>query len=391
MKLTYALAAMIVLCASSMHAADSTATPAAAPITWSGFVDAYYSKNFNSPSTSTNQFRNFDINENQFAFSLAELVVQKQASPVGFRMDLDFGPTNDIVQGLPSVPTVVPGTNTTVVSNTLNILQQAYLTALLPIGSGLTVDVGKFVTHMGYEVIESKDNWNYSRSFMFAYAIPYWHTGVRASYTFSSTFSAAVHFVNSWNTVIDNNSSHSLGLMLNYAVTPSTDIIFNGMSGFEQPFLSPYGKRDVADFIVTQNVNDMLSLGINADYGQERLGGSSGHLAMWKGAAIYGKCTLNPKSALALRAEVYSDPFVYTLVAGYNPSYYQANPFVNTKETLTEVTLTYEYHLFDPLITRLEFRDDMSNNAGLFNTASASPSPSAKSQPTLLVGVIATF
>ena len=74
--------------------------PAPAPITWSGFVDAYYSKNFNSPATETNQLRNFDINENQFALSLAELVIQKQASPVGFRMDLDFGPTNDMVQGL---------------------------------------------------------------------------------------------------------------------------------------------------------------------------------------------------------------------------------------------------------------------------------------------------
>ncbi len=229
---------------------------------------------------------------------------------------------------------------------------------------------------------------------MFAYAIPYWHTGARASYTFSSTFSAAVHFVNGWNNAIDNNRSHSMGLMLNYAVTPSTDIIFNGMDGFERAFNTPYGKRDVADIIVTQTVNDMLSLGLNADYGQERLENPAGNgpLAMWKGAAVYGKCTINPKSALALRAEVYSDPFLYTTVAGYNPAYYtQATPFVNTKQTFTEVTLTYEYHMWDPLITRVELRDDMSNNAGFFNTASVTPSLSAKSQPTLLVGVITTF
>jgi hypothetical protein len=377
MRYAFFLLSAVLFCVAASFAADSAAAaPAPAPITWSGFVDAYYSKNFNSPANSTNSLRNFDINENQLAFSLAELVIQKQASPVGFRMDLDFGPTNDIVQGVAPYGTTP--------YNTLSILQQAYLTAVLPVGSGLTVDVGKFVTHMGYEVIESKDNWNYSRSFMFAYAIPYYHTGVRASYTFSSTFSAAVHFVNGWNSYIDNNRSTSLGLMLNYALTPSTDIIFNGMDGFERPFNTPYGKRDVADFIVTQTVNDMLSLGLNADYGQESLG-PNGPLEIWKGAAIYGKCTINPKSSVALRAEVYSDPHLYTIYGYTNPI-----PF-DTKETLKEVTLTYEYHLFDPLITRVEFRDDLSNNSGLFYTASASPSFSAKSQPTLLIGVVATF
>jgi hypothetical protein len=376
MRYAFFLLSAVLFCVAASFAADSAAA-APAPITWSGFVDAYYSKNFNSPSTSTNALRNFDVNENQLAFSLAELVIQKTASPVGFRMDLDFGPTNDIVQGVAPYGTTP--------YNTLSILQQAYLTAVLPVGSGLTVDVGKFVTHMGYEVIESKDNWNYSRSFMFAYAIPYYHTGARVSYTFSSTFSAAVHFVNGWNSYIDNNRSTSLGLMLNYALTPSTDIIFNGMDGFERPFNTPYGKRDVADFIVTQTVNDMLSLGLNADYGQESLG-PNGPLEIWKGAAIYGKCTINPKSSVALRAEVYSDPYLYTTLRGYGVP----TPF-DTKETLKEVTLTYEYHLFDPLITRVEFRDDLSNNSGFFYTASASPSFSATSQPTLLIGVVATF
>ena len=106
---------------------------------------------------------------------------------------------------------------------------------------------------------------------------------------------------------------------------------------------------------------------------------------MWKGVDIYGKYILNPKSTVALRAEVYSDPHLYTLNGYANPTLF------DTKETLKEVTLTYEYHLFDPLITRVEARDDFSNNAGFFNTASATPSFAATSQPTLLIGVVATF
>ena len=392
MKYVFLFLSAVLCCVTASFAADSAAAaPAPAPITWSGFVDAYYSKNFNSPATETNQLRNFDINENQFALSLAELVIQKQASPVGFRMDLDFGPTNDIVQGIAPYGTTP--------NSTLNILQQAYLTAILPVGSGLTVDVGKFVTHMGNEVIESKDNWNYSRSFLFAYAIPYYHTGIRLTYPLSSALSGTLDILNGWNSTIDNNHSQTLGLTLNYTLSPNTSIVFNGIDGFEQPYLAPYGKRVVYDFIVTQTVNDNLSLCLNADYGQERLGGSAGPLDMWKGVDIYGKYTLSPKSTVALRAEVYYDPFLYTLgnsfplvaSTGYNPN----NPLAatDTKETLKEVTLTYEYHLFDPLITRVEFRDDLSNNAGFFNTASSGggPSLSAKAQPTLLLGVVATF
>ncbi len=129
MRYALLLLSAVLCCVMVSFAADSAAAvPAPTPITWSGFVDAYYSKNFNSPATETNQLRNFDINENQFALSLAELVIQKQASPVGFRMDLDFGPTNDIVQGIAPYGTTP--------NSTLNIMQQAYLTAVLPVGSG---------------------------------------------------------------------------------------------------------------------------------------------------------------------------------------------------------------------------------------------------------------
>jgi opacity protein-like surface antigen len=366
MRYTFLVLSAVLCCAAISYAADSAAAaPAPAPITWSGFVDAYYSKNFNSPSTETNQLRNFDIAENQFTLSLAELVIQKQASPVGFRMDLDFGPTNDLVQG---------GNG-----STLNVLQQGYLTAVLPIGSGLTVDLGKFVTHMGNEVIESKDNWNYSRSLLFVFAIPYYHTGIRLTYPVASMLSATLDVLNGWNSTVDNNHSQTLGLTLNYTASPSTSVIFNGISGFERPFLTPYGKKDVADFIVSETVNDNLSLCLNADYGQERLGGSAGPLMIWKGVDLYERYSLNAKSALALREEVYSDPYGYT-TGVFAP-----------KTTLSEVTVTYEYHVFDPLMVRCELRDDFSNVAGAFNTASATPSPSAQSQPTLLIGVVATF
>ena len=51
-------------------------------------------------------------------------------------------------------------------------LQQAFASYIAPLGSGLRFDVGKFVTHMGYELIEGYDGYNdnYSRSILFGYA-----------------------------------------------------------------------------------------------------------------------------------------------------------------------------------------------------------------------------
>ena len=54
-----------------------------------------------------------------------------------------------------------------------------------PLGKGLQINVGKFVTPAGAEVIETKDNWNYSRGLLFALAIPYFHFGTSAKYAFN--------------------------------------------------------------------------------------------------------------------------------------------------------------------------------------------------------------
>jgi hypothetical protein len=327
-------------------------------VTYNGLVDAYYSYNFASPVTYKNELRNFDVNANSFTLSQAEFVIQRAtsaASPIGFRMDLDYGTTNDIVQ---------PAS-----TSTLSILQQAYVTAVLPIGSGLTVDAGKFVTHMGNEVIESKDNWNYSRSYLFAFAIPYYHTGMRFTYPVMSNLTAALHLVNGWNSNVDNNGSKSIGLQLNYAPTVSTGILFNGMWGHENFTPIEIGARNVYDVIITQTLGDKISLAANGDYGEA---GTSAGLVTWKGAAVYARYTFDTLSAVAVRAEVYNDPLGYT---------------TGIANTYKEATLTLEHKLFNQMLVRGELRDDMSLNPAYDKYAFATET----SQLTFTVGVVVTF
>ena len=330
-------------------------------VTYSGLIDAYYDYNFAGPSSNTNALRNFDVNTNAFTLSQVELVIQKAtsvSSPVGFRMDLDYGTTNDMVQPV----------NASTPPTTLANVQQAYVTAVIPVGSGLTVDAGKFVTHMGNEVIESNANWNYSRSYLFAYAIPYYHTGMRLTYPILSNLTATLHVVNGWNSQTDAIKSANLGATLNYAVTSSTGIIFNGIwghTGYE------IGARNVYDFIVSQTVTDNLSLALNADYGEA---GTSAGLATWKGVDIYGRYTIDTLSAVAVRAEVFADPIGYA-TATMIPNTYK------------EVTLTLEHKLFNQLLLRGELRDDFALNPAYNKTLSNTET----SQLTLTVGAVVTF
>ncbi len=329
----------------------------AQPVTYSGFVDAYYSYNTNLPSSLLNKLRNFDTPENQFTLSLAELSVQKAASPVGFRIDFGYGMTNDAVQ---------PAS-----TSTLTLLQQAYVTAVLPIGSGLIVDVGKFVTHMGYEVINSKDNWDYSRSFLFAYAIPYYHTGMRLTYPILNNLTGALHIVNGWNGTLHINNSKSIGGTLNFAASSSTSLVFNGMWGHENLTPIEGGARNVYDFIVNQTLSDKVSLGLNADYGEA---GTTLGLATWKGVALYGRYTIDTLSAVSIRGEAYNDVSGYTMIG--------------VPGTYKEVTLTLEHRLFNQMLIRGEVRSDLAPT-DVFDKKDLPNSQ--RNQPTFLIGLVVAF
>ena len=152
------------------------------PTTLSGFVDVYYGYNSNQPIGRTTAFRNFDINSGQFGLNMIELVADKApdatASRLGYHVALGFGQAMNIINS------TEPGQFATE-SNFDQYLKEGYLEYLAPVGKGLQINVGKFVTPAGAEVIETKDNWNYSRGLLFAWAIPYFHFGTSAKYAFN--------------------------------------------------------------------------------------------------------------------------------------------------------------------------------------------------------------
>lgn len=309
-----------------------------------GFVDTYYSYNFNKPDSNLNGLSNFDFRHNDFSLSLAELVISKSTSesvPVGFRIDLDFGETTDFVHcgpafSCPSGHPEAPYKN----------IQQAYVTWATPIG--LTFDMGKFVTHMGFEVIESKDNWNYTRSLLFCCAIPYYHSGVRANYAISDLFFVNGYVYNGWNDVVETNGMKTYGAQIGITPIKMLPIVLNWIG--PETVDTVYEKRNVFDAIATLNLSDTLSFAVNYDYGTQKslAAGTAGDTQTYSGIAGYARAAMG-NNAVAVRYEYVSDKdnVMFATAAG--------------GAKVQEVTVTGETKVGGNLLLRLEYRHDMAD------------------------------
>ena len=342
---------------SQTNSADTTIKQK--PISMTGFIDFYYSHNFANPADRANKYRNFDVSSKEFNLSLAELVVQRPAEPVGFRLDLDFGPTTDLVHTGDSMK----------INETYKYIQQAYLSVVVPIGKGLTINGGKMVTHMGAEVIESYLNINYSRSLLFAYAIPYYHVGICALYPFSEKFSVTGYIMNGWNRSTENNTKKTFGGSVSWLPKDNLNIIGNWIGGAEET--NTDNRRNVLEAIMNYTAGNNLSFVFDGVYGNERL--LTNDIQIWKGTAITGKYSFSDITALALRAEVFSDP------QGY---------MTGTAQDLKEITLTYEFKYLSNLILRLEYRRDWST-VNTFNNSDGINK--IDNQNTILLGSVITF
>lgn len=329
-------------------------TPAALPgVEVLGFVDVYYGYNFNKVSPA---LRTFDVQHNAFSLSQTEIAFAKAVSPasrLGFRVDVGFGKTADLVAAFEPEEGG---------QGIYKNIQQAYLSGL--IGDKLTVDVGKFVTPVGAEVIESQDNWNYSRSVLFGYAIPFYHTGLRATFAATDKLSLAGFVLNGWN----NSSTFRdgrpcLAAAATLKPTGAVTWVGNFMFGPEAAVENP-DNRYLFDTTLTVALTPKLSVMANFDYGTE--GPTS-----WMGVAAYAKLQATEKWALAGRMEYLDDT---------------EGGFMLIGKTGQTYTITSDHQVAGDLKVRLEYRLDRVDD---FFTKSDGSTTS--SQSGLNVGVVYVF
>jgi Putative beta-barrel porin-2, OmpL-like. bbp2 len=334
-----------------------------------GAVDVYADVNFNGPADHANWIPGVGTTAkraNELSLNLASIEVVKDPEPVGFHLWLGAGTAADVVHAGELVgPAAGP--------EIWRYVQQASVSARVPIGRGLLIEGGIYPSHIGFEGFPSQVNWTYTRGWMGEFS-PYYQTGIKLAYAFDDAWSVQLHLLNGWQRIGDNNNGKAIGTQVAWKAGPST-LSFNTFFGPELDNDSGHW-RFFGDIVWVLALDAATQLAVTADAGLQQR--PDIHAATWHAASVFVRRQLSPKWATAARAEYYRDSD--GLISG-------------VPQTLLEGTLTLEYRPWEILILKLEGRYDHST-APVFNTSTVLTDGTpgkAKDQFLVVLGAVAAF
>lgn len=321
-----------------------------APFEISGYVDGYYLGSFNNAPFPTS----FTPENKSFSLGMANIVLTKTGK-VGFVADLAIGPRAEMANGY--------------AGTALSYIKQLFVT-YSPL-EALTFTMGNFSTHVGYELIDSKSNINYTVSYMFSNG-PFFHTGIKANYALSEKFGVMLGVFNDTDTKIDVISGKHIGAQfsyvsgklssyLNYIGGKSADAFEKNTEEFTNQF----------DLTATYALSDKVGLGFNGT--KKSVKPTNGEASSWSGLALYSKFILSDGFTLGLRGERIFDK--YGLITGLE------------NNAINAFTVSGNIHIGN-LTLIPEFRIDTGIKSDTFTSLDAN---SLKATSGLLMAVVYSF
>lgn len=370
-------------------AASSNEEEKKAPSLWDEFklfayVENSYTLNLTGAGRGgVNELRFYDFDKG-FTFNMAEFSIKRdpnEAFPFGVGLVITAGrdaQKNHSLGILRDADDAFPFKNTPWFD-----VQEAYISGRIPVGSGLAVKLGKWVTLLGYEVIESPNNLNFSRGYLFVLGIPLTHTGGLLSYSFTDWLSAQAGVVVGWDNTDDNNDAPSFTGQV--AATPLRDFTatFNWIAGPEQTD-NDDNVRYVLNLITAYTGIKSLTLALDSLYGHERreaflasLATRSDTDATWWGVAGYVAYDFTDRFRAALRQEYFADQD-------------GARTGFGSRVDLVSTTATLQYNIWQGLFARLEYRHDHASEK-VFKARSPGPTPTSKTLDTISISAFYKF
>jgi hypothetical protein len=330
----------------------SATAGSSAMVTPFGYVEASFAWNGNRPSNGVTAYRGFDNRHASFMLQNAVLGANAQAgSLLSARVALQVG---TMPASYYLAEPLRPGSSSVATSDATywRHVQEAFLQADAPVGKGLRFQLGTYLSPVGFESVQIKENPNWSHSNLF-FGLPYYHTGLRVSYPFTDKLRVTAGVFNGWNSVIDNNEAKSVELSAEYEDKENgilVDAVYLG--GVERPDGAPEGPawRHLFDASGKVDVTDFLTLAAHANYGFER---NRFGTASWWAAALYAKVSIVRGVRIALRGDRFHEHLATAASGTSSPVFWGG------AEWVTSGTATLEAQPFDNLVVRLEGRHDV--------------------------------
>src|SRR5215470_14031264 len=240
-------------------------------------------------------------------------------------------------------------------------LPEAYVSYLVPLGSGLTLKAGKWATLIGYEVYESPKNLNFSRSFLYTLGTPYTNTGLLVTYPFTKWIAATLGFTMGWDNSDNPNGYLKATGQVVFTPTDKFSITSSFHVGPEQIPAQTDGhvnQRWIVDTTILYTGIERWIFAVNFDFAGEEndpvlvaLGTRKNNNSNWSGIAGYAAYDWTKSLRTALRLEYFADPQAVRngiTPPGHNVNYYEFTP-------------TAQFRIWRGLIATLEYRRDMAS------------------------------
>ncbi|WP_375415908.1 porin [uncultured Hymenobacter sp.] len=275
---------------------DSLALPD--PLSYYGFVDAYYGYDFRADNGQERPgFLYSHDRQNEFTVNQALIGVRYDDDRVRGALGLHAG--SYVVANYAAEEPV------------FRHIYEAYA-GFRPFEKAW-LDVGIFGSHIGFESAISKDNWTLTRSLM-AENSPYYEAGARLTYELGPTpytyqtgsrLTLTALVLNGWQNIRETNQAKALGTQIQWR--PNAKVLVNSSTfyGNEQPPGETRRRRYFHDFYLTYAATDRLSLALVFDVGKQQ-SETRARADTWHAGAALLRYKLADGLGAILRAEYYS-------------------------------------------------------------------------------------
>jgi opacity protein-like surface antigen len=278
-----------------IFALSATAQDSTEQVSFAGYVEGYYSYDFNKPQNNARPGFLYSHNRhNEFNVNLAflkgiyhtERVRANLAVAVGTYMNANYAAEPDVLKNIFE-------------ANAGYKLSRNY---------NLWFDIGILPSHIGFESAISKDCWTLTRS-LAAENSPYYESGAKLTYNTNNRkwlFSALA--LNGWQRIqrVEGNSLMSWGTQVQFKPSDKVLINYSTFLGTDKPDTARKW-RYFHDLYAILQFTDKIGVIAGFDYGQEQKVKDGDDKSGWYTPVGIVRFTPNDHWAFAVRGEYYSD------------------------------------------------------------------------------------
>lgn len=272
-----------------------------------GSIDTYSKMDF---ARGSNQgLTSFTNSNKSIELGMATINVSHKMGRASAFLDLGFGRRSDeFVYSELNNDGIVDETNGNIKKSSINI-KQMYVN--YDVIDGLTLTMGSWATHLGYELVDAIANRNYSMSYAFTNG-PFLNTGAKANYVYDK-FNLMVGLTQPTDirsTVTAGTTQKTFISQAGYTAD-ETSVYLNVTSGSTNPLTKNVSQFDL---VASHKFTDKFSATVNGTFQTITVDNVSGSKS-WFSTVGYLRYDHSDKLGLSYRGEYFNDSDAYKITA----------------------------------------------------------------------------